>query len=374
MNLSKKITQWQNAGLISAEQGRKINVWEQQNNKPYLFYGLIALSLFCIGLGIISVIAANWDTIPAVIKLGFALLLLSGCACLTYMAYLKQKQAWFDGSIFLFALSVLGVIGLTAQVYQLQPDGYTAYLLWSILIFPLLFFVKSALLPLIWIPVMWGSFWSYIIDHEIAAKTLEIITNSWDYAIPILWLALWIIFYQLLDKYVGKYAAGIKKALVFWLAFYIVVTIFMIDRDYGTALLNHNHHGLQHADNGIRISFIVLSACLCALSFRLGGKKFIWPFLLAVMIAGSLLPLGFVISLTALAGAGFYAYKTNRPRLLNFILVLAGIRIFIIYIDIFGSLMQTGLGLILSGFILLGLIFGWLKLSVIFKERLHHEK
>lgn len=374
MNLSKKITQWQNAGLISAEQGRKINVWEQQNNKPYLFYGLIALSLFCIGLGIISVIAANWDTIPAVIKLGSALLLLSGCACLTYMAYLKQKQAWFDGSIFLFALSVLGVIGLTAQVYQLQPDGYTAYLLWSTLIFPLLFFVKSALLPLIWIPVMWGSFWSYIIDHEIAAKTLEIITNSWDYAIPILWLALWIIFYQLLDKYVGKYAAGIKKALVFWLAFYIVVTIFMIDRDYGTALLNHNHHGLQHADNGIRISFIVLSACLCALSFRLGGKKFIWPFLLAVMIAGSLLPLGFVISLTALAGAGFYAYKTNRPRLLNFILVLAGIRIFIIYIDIFGSLMQTGLGLILSGFILLGLIFGWLKLSVIFKERLHHEK
>ena len=60
---------------------------------------------------------------------------------------------------------------------------------------------------------------------------------------------------------------------------------------------------------------------------------------------------------------GYLAQKTDRTALMNIAITLIAIRIYIIYIELFGSLLQTGFGLILSGGVLIGLAWGARKIN-----------
>jgi len=79
---------------------------------------------------------------------------------------------------------------------------------------------------------------------------------------------------------------------------------------------------------------------------------------------------GIISTFSLLALLMAYAYKNNRAKLLNLAGGLAAIRIFIVYIELFGSLLATGVGLIVSGFVLLGIVFGWRKLAVMAGKKL----
>lgn len=57
-----------------------------------------------------------------------------------------------------------------------------------------------------------------------------------------------------------------------------------------------------------------------------------------------------------------YACRSGRHQLLNWATGLAILRIFIIYLQVFGSLLLTGIGLISTGAVLLLLIGGWNRL------------
>lgn len=377
MNLAKKLTAWQKADLITVRQMQDIETYEKQNSKPYMFFGLVALSFFCIGVGVISVIAANWQAIPAWIKLAFDFIFLSLSAGGAYYAFRNAKTSLFNGLIFLFAILIMASIGLIAQIYQLQPDGTAAYLLWSALVFPLLFFVRSALLPVIWLPIAWVSFWGYIIDHKIFYQTLQSMTDGWVYSVPILWLSIWAVFYQILDVYLKPTVYGLRKSLLFWLVVSIGTMIYFLDQSYTTSIL-FNIYGYEKTFNPSALSIslsmaIGLTALSAYLSYR-GNKQYFLPFFMSLMIVGGLINLSFALSLIGLAAAGLYAYEHKRRGLFNFVLILAGIRIFMIYIQLFASLMSTGLGLIISGLVILLIIWGWLKTTSYFKGRLVNAK
>lgn len=70
MNIYSKLSDWQKRGLITAEQQQKITDYENNVRRPMLYHALLFLSCFCIGIGVIAVIAANWEAIPAAVKLG----------------------------------------------------------------------------------------------------------------------------------------------------------------------------------------------------------------------------------------------------------------------------------------------------------------
>lgn len=377
MNLSKKLASWQKADLITARQMQDIKDYEAQNTKPYTFYGLVVLSLFCIGLGIIAVIAANWYAIPPSVKLGLDFTVLAICGVGIYEAFIKSKINRFNGLVFLFAILIMATIGLIAQIYQLQPDGAAAYLLWAILVFPLLFFVRSSLLPLLWVPIAWYSFWSYVIEHKIGHDILQTMTQSWLYSIPLIWLFSWGIFYQILGQNTRQNAQGFRKALAVWLVFFMGFVIYVMDKGYGYSVFYNITGEAAEYNSKVLAGSISASIILTGISLYLSfqkGKNFLLPYIMALMIIGALVHMHFVLSLLALFGAGVYAYKSGSRRLLNFVLVLAGIRIFVIYLDLMGSLMDTGLGLIGSGIALLLIIWAWLKVAAVFKRRIGNEK
>lgn len=369
MKLSAKITSWQNAGIITPKQGMDILDFEKAIAKPYALYGFLALAIFCVGLGVISVIAANWQHITAMLKLVADFALLSGVAGLTYYAAYKKWHIRFEVFLCLFVILVLATIGLIAQVYQLQPDGFEAYLLWSLLVFPLLLVTKKPLLPLVMLPVFTFSFWDFMGDNNTTQEILRQMANSWEYSAPVLWTFVWLLIWQMLVVFVKNNAAAFKKALKFWM---IVFTgLLLISIDFGGDIIqvvpfSENGSGLL---TGVLVSVAIGLTAISAYLGYISGKKFLIPAIMALVIAGSFINLGALISFAALFLIGIYAWQINSVKILNTVLALTAVRIFILYADMFKSLLFSGLGLIASGLLLLALIWGWVKLSRRLKRR-----
>ncbi|MBM3222737.1 MAG: hypothetical protein FJZ47_02890 [Candidatus Tectomicrobia bacterium] len=68
--------------------------------------------------------------------------------------------------------------------------------------------------------------------------------------------------------------------------------------------------------------------------------------------------LGFVTVWALVAWCG---YRAHAMHLVNLATAVLAVRVFVAYIEIFGSLLATGVGLIASGFVLLALTWFWVR-------------
>src|SRR5690606_27245858 len=68
----KKLAAWAQEGLITPDQVSAIRAFEQDRKvgKTWILYGMAAIGVSAIGIGIVSIVAANWDLIPPRLKLG----------------------------------------------------------------------------------------------------------------------------------------------------------------------------------------------------------------------------------------------------------------------------------------------------------------
>jgi hypothetical protein len=53
---------------------------------------------------------------------------------------------------------------------------------------------------------------------------------------------------------------------------------------------------------------------------------------------------------------GWIALLNGMPKLLNLAVIVIALRLLIVYVEVFGSLLQTGFGLIISGVVLIALV------------------
>jgi hypothetical protein len=60
---------------------------------------------------------------------------------------------------------------------------------------------------------------------------------------------------------------------------------------------------------------------------------------------------------------GWYAHATGAMRLLSLAITVLAIRLWVIYLEAFGGLALTGIGLIFSGVFMLAMIYGARRLS-----------
>lgn len=86
MRLSRKLDRWIQSGLLTEEQRRRILEFEDEtrNSARWLVWSVAATGGLAIAAGVVSLIAANWDEIPAGVKLfaGVALLAATAVAAL----------------------------------------------------------------------------------------------------------------------------------------------------------------------------------------------------------------------------------------------------------------------------------------------------
>ncbi|HNW43622.1 MAG TPA: DUF2157 domain-containing protein [Elusimicrobiales bacterium] len=131
------------AGIITQEQAQK--VFEQAKAASLLggmkaAHWIAGAAGIFIALGVILVVASNWDKLGANLKIG-AYLLLFGAAAEGSLAAEDKPSVSIPLELLWFFMPVIG-IGLYAQIFQLSGDPVKPYLAWAVLSSPLAFLSK----------------------------------------------------------------------------------------------------------------------------------------------------------------------------------------------------------------------------------------
>jgi len=150
MNSKKQIEEWVSAGTISQDQAKimlaEINEKGSERQKGNIVNILATIGSVLIGVGIISMIAANWEFIPSMIKV-LILLLSTFATFLTgyYFSYIKKNLPKVGNALIFLSTLIFGAsIFLIAQIYNV-PAGSNQWLLmlWLIGILPLVYLFNS---------------------------------------------------------------------------------------------------------------------------------------------------------------------------------------------------------------------------------------
>lgn len=150
------------AGIITPTQKLQILDFDNDVGHSWIYRILMILGIFTLGVGVISIVAANWQDIGDMVKLIVMLLLLlfSALGVLYYLKHDKTKVAekWAL-SEFLFSGAAIGLI---IQVFQLSGGKIYAPLgVWALMTSSLLFLPKQKLISYFWMPLFltWAVMW-----------------------------------------------------------------------------------------------------------------------------------------------------------------------------------------------------------------------
>jgi uncharacterized membrane protein len=135
VSIKRKLQEWQAAGLLDDEQATKIARYEEQHasSASWAVWGISAVGALAIAAGIISVIAANWDDIPARLKLAVCAVLLLATLAGAWRTAERASSRLRDLCLFLHDGMVLASVGLVAQVYHLHGHPWRAFALCAVL-------------------------------------------------------------------------------------------------------------------------------------------------------------------------------------------------------------------------------------------------
>ena len=162
-DLATEVSTWVEREIISLEQARTICRlygvdYDEIRSRSTGYRVLVVLGFLFIGLALITVIGANWDTIPRGVRMGGLLALTAGTHVLALRHQLSGRTTLATG---LFALGNLvygASIILVAQIYHLgehMPDGVFWWALGSLPFAVLLrspwLTLLSGLLALVWL-------------------------------------------------------------------------------------------------------------------------------------------------------------------------------------------------------------------------------
>lgn len=144
------------ADVISQNTADKISDFyrkkgEDSTNRLFVVFGILGAIL--VGLGIVMIIAHNWDELNRITKTFFAFLpLLVGQLLCGFTLIKKQESvAWRESSAAFLFFSVGASISLVSQIYNI-PGNLSAFLLtWMLLCLPLIYVMNSSVVSLLYI-------------------------------------------------------------------------------------------------------------------------------------------------------------------------------------------------------------------------------
>ena len=146
------------------------------HDENYWMMVLLYFASFLVGLGIVALVAANWQQIPNVAKMCGALVLMVINAGAIWWTIKADKPILKQVLCVVYAFLIMAVIGLIGQIFQLRSDVAKGCLTWSVLSWPL-FLIAPRLLWL-WIPMFFFGlhYLPPMFGHEISHS----IFHTWD--------------------------------------------------------------------------------------------------------------------------------------------------------------------------------------------------
>lgn len=366
MNLDQKLRRWREAGLIDETTSARIADFERAERRPLGMYTLIGLGASTIGLGLVSLVAANWEEIPAAVKLVVDLALGLALAGLIDLAVRRQWRLAREASITIFYGYTLASLALVGQIYQLDSPTYHALAVWSVATLPLCLLGESLFLSVLCV-AGWVTTHVFALDALIEALERHAddllgrnVAVSVVFASPLVYVL--VSFVPWLRAHRPHFVSTLRGVGVLG----IVLGGFAIGFLW--------YEGLT---GGETLSWSLLVTLLLALGF----SAWLWRLLAdeprrkraavacVVPIAWLLLVaatgwrheaadyVGGLTQIAWLSLCAFVSYRALWLRLFNLLTSLLALRILVVYFEVFGSLLDTGLGLVTGGVVTL--LIGW---------------
>ena len=370
---TERIRKWVKQKLITKEQADAILYGKgqavlptKQEEKTFHISIVTAICYLALGsilLGIIAIIAANYQKIPPAVR---AMSTLTGLIIISFTcfyAYIKQKGRALE----LFLVAGIGLIGANiatiSQWFQLDGKPADALLVWSILSLCFISLSKKEFWGYLWYPI------TFIIIME--SSYADSIWNFLRHYIPSPITGMFgCLTLYLISKRIAP-MHSLSKALKLYVLVAAVILAMMFDVHL-TTQKQMTLPILTNADLVFRnaMALIILAAypiyvyrknrlAVCA---GLGTMVIaLISFLVRAPVLGMLMTL-FLLSLSAA-----YMVKRNDLKAFNFLIFLMFIRLVLAYFHLFSTLATTGIGLIILGIlILLGvLLYSKLKNKLI---------
>jgi uncharacterized membrane protein len=154
--LKKDIQELLEAKIISPEIAKSIQDYYQKKeeaspNKLVLVFGILGALL--VGLGIILIIAHNWDDLSRGLKTFLAFIpLILGQVSLGYAIFRKsESKTWKEASACFLVFAIGASISLISQIYNIEGDLESFLLTWSLLVLPIVYIARSNIASLLFI-------------------------------------------------------------------------------------------------------------------------------------------------------------------------------------------------------------------------------
>ncbi len=394
---------------------------EKLHDENYWLMILAYFAAFLIGLGIIALVAANWEQIPNNVKLGGAVSLMFVNAAAVIISMKFKKNTLTQVLCGVFAALIMAVIGLIGQIFQLRSDVSGACLLWALCAWPL-FLITPRLLWL-WIPLLFVGTKSFAIYNTFVGDVL--LNIGWKYTLANGICSL-LVFYGLIFAYElwMLYAKPSNKTVERPLKFYCG-TLLLSAAPLSCSPMFTNIAFAQIPWSTIALfsyGYILAAFLIYALNRKHRRVSFMPWFLLGFVVESILLKFNIlqdnvesVLALTSLllmwsyayyhkmprfryltlfalliwffatfrwdvfylipsllicAALAVYAYLNNSRRLFDVAVLAAVIRLLYYYADA-SNLTYLGIYLIGSGLLLLATIFALVKYGKLLWEKKH---
>lgn len=153
MSLQKDLHELIDAQVISPETAQRIQGYYQQKNPPsgnrlFMVFGVLGATL--VGLGIILILAHNWDDLSRTAKviIAFLPLLIGQALCAFTLLKKTESASWRESSAAFLFFAVGASIALVSQIYNISGSLNSFLLSWLLLTLPLIYIMRSSIIAL----------------------------------------------------------------------------------------------------------------------------------------------------------------------------------------------------------------------------------
>lgn len=370
----RKLKAWSNAGLIDEATVARIRDWEAKNARPLGLWALVGLGALAIGLGLVSVVAANWDAIPGMARLSIHFSLIAALA--GFMAWQHDRAAtlntyFHDAFLFIFGALGLTFFGHIGQVYQTSSPLWQPLGLWLVLFTPLLLgFGRGWLAAAMWFTALcytayehWGWYLARDLIFDAAgpgSRNSHILYMGLVSSLPAFVMALAALMRARSDRPdFWRRLEQLGIMLIVW-----GITGLQLAFAFGAG-----HEAQQFEIAGIQAACLILAAG----AIRLARPTRSGTATAAILVAGAAtLPLAtgmhassigagllFMIFWGTIAGAALFA---GWRIVFQLSVAMLALRLIVLSFELASDLLGSGLGLILAGVATLGI--AWIAVRV----------
>jgi uncharacterized membrane protein len=373
---ARKIATWHDAGLIDAATRDRLLAYEESHARPLALWAVFGIGALAIGLGLVSVVAANWEDIPGQLRLAVHFALIAGGLAALFLREerIAATSPWaVEALLFITAALGLTFFGHLGQVYQTSSPLWKPLAVWLALFAPLLLLMGRS-----WpsaLAVLGGSVWC----------AWEYVTASTGYdrmRDPGLGWLMWLAFITALPIMFAPLAAGMRARSPrpdFWRRLEQLALAYAVaGASFACAIASADafgEGGLTEKWASMAVSGAV--ALLAGIGVVL-ARPIVSGRMAGAIIAGAgvALPLAYLLDdLTVPAAALFMALWVGIAAaalvagwrgVFQLSVGVIALRLIILSFELASDLLLSGFGLILSGFMILGVAWVAVRVSKTF--------